>query len=90
MCFICDTENKVFDIKTLYSVQTLSENFKENKKASLQPIFIDMKKTTTLILRPMQIEYLLQHLPPNCSVKARASDLDYIIKAAEQERNKQK
>lgn len=49
-----------------------------------------MKRTIKLILRPTQIEYILNHLTPTQSIKVKASDLDYIIMAAEKERNKQK
>lgn len=46
-----------------------------------------MRKTLKLILKPSQMDYLLTHLPVGYSIKAKAEDLDYIIFAAEQERN---
>ncbi len=63
---------------------------KTNSFGSRNDIYSNMKKTITLILRPSQIEYLLNNLPVGHTIKAKASDLDYIIIAAKKERNKRK
>ena len=46
------------------------------------------KNTITLILTLRQMNYLLNNLPSGYSIRAKAEDLDYIIKAAEKEKNK--